>query len=231
MLWLVPFVLAHPFTGKGGAGEPGASIVGQRLAVRVDTDHVTVEYIAEVPAMRVYKEAKAEGADATYATKKLEELRGNVHATWQDTPLPLTSVTLADPARAGEGGFLEFHVKGEAPISGAGTLHVRNGNFPDENAYFMSDVTLGPGVVVEASSLLQVRSGLPRENKHGAWVREESARELSMTVRPAKLWEIATGDGKLPVRTVGLLAERRWIFGLPALLLLPLGFVVWRLRR
>lgn len=232
MLFLVALALAHPFSGKPGAGEPGSNIVGQRLLIRVEASRVEVEYVAEVPAIRVYREAKAEGADSTYAARKIEELRGNIHATWDGAPLPLTPVPIDAPARNGEGGFLELHARGEAAIGRAGTLHVRNGNYPDENAYFMSDVTLGPGVVATGSSLLTVVGSRARDNTHGAWVQRESARELDVTVRPAALWEVAEGDAKLPLRTEGLVPRRTWVFGLPVLVLVPaLVFVVRRLRR
>lgn len=231
---LLGLAFAHPFGSSPGQGEPGSGVVGQRLRIEVTGDSVQIEYVAEVPAMRVYREAKAVGADATYAARRIEELRDAVRASWEGEALRLEPVEIPSPARAGEGGFLEFHARGRAAVRLPGRLHVRNGNFPDESSYFMTTVTLGPGLVAERSTLLTVKDGRPRDNRNGAWRRDEAAREVEVELRRARPWEEAGGEAPIAVRSAGALPTR-WSFvaGIGALgLLLPTaGLALRRWRR
>lgn len=221
MLLLAALASSHPFQGGGpGQGEPGMGAIGQRLHVVVDGARIEVAYVAEVPALRIFKEAKAEGAGSDYATRKIEELRGAVRATWNGAPVPLTPVVVLDPARKGDGDFLEFHATGEGALpSSSGTLVLSNGNFPDEGGYFSTEVKLGAGIVCEESTLVEVRGGTLRNNRHAAWVRDEAARDLRLTLRPAHLWEDATGTGALPVRMAGAIPRPPWL--LPAAVAAP----------
>lgn len=221
MLVLAAFAFSHPFQGGApGQGEPGMGAIGQRLYVTVDGAHLEVAYVAEVPALRIFKEAKAEGAGADYATRKIEELRGAVRATWNGEPVPLAPVTVLDPARKGDGDFLEFHATGEGALpSTTGTLVLRNGNFPDEGGYFSTEVKLGPGIVCDESTLVEVRGGTLRNNRHAAWVRDEGARDLKLRLRPAHVWEDASGTSPLPVRMAGAIPRPAWL--LPAAIATP----------
>lgn len=221
---LVALAFAHPYVSSGpGKGEPGMGVVGQRLAVVLTPEGVDVHYVAELPAMRVYQEAKAMGAGPTYAADKIEELRGAVRVTWNGVSVPLTRVDVDNPARRGDGDFLEFHLAGHGTLQGEGTLRVSNGNFPDEGCYFDTELSLGPGLVVTDTSLAKVRDGKVRDNKNGAWVRDEAARELTASVRAARPWEDAAGTAPLPQRMAGAMAWPRTAIA-AGLTALALGF-------
>lgn len=205
-LLFVPLAHAHPAT----SGVPGATrdVIGQRLEVRLLPAEVEVEYVAEVPQRRVWAEAKADGAASGWADARLEELAGGLTVLWDGAPLATEAIALEDPARAGENGFVELRVARRAALpDDEGTLSLRNANFPDERCFFATEVEVSGALVVTETSLLRVKDGRLRDNRHGAWVREEAAREPKVTVRRATLFERAEGTSPLPTRMQGIVRD------------------------
>jgi hypothetical protein len=222
------FAAAHPgwLPGGGSTGE-AQSTVGQRVALHVASDAVTMEYVAELPAADLYRDARLDGGQ-DYVLRRLTELYDGVTLTWDGQPLQRTRVEVKDPARAVERNFVELHVAAEAPLpSPSGTLGVRIGNFPDDPCYFATEVTLAGDLVVESSNLATVRAGRLRDNRHGAWLRDESGREPSLTIRPARWWEVAATDQPLPQRMAGLDTLRPPLLpiALAALSLIPIAWL------
>lgn len=224
-LLLVSLALCHP----GGHGvrsaeaHPGGTALGQRLEISLAPAaepgalHLQVEYVAELPAVRLQAEARPMGLapgtptpeDALdrYSRRQLGELASGVSATWEGANVALTDVELGEgeAVRAGDGGFVELHVRRAATLPGdAGTLRVVNRNHPDEGGYFATYASFDGRLVVTETSLAVVKDGHVRKNTHGAWTREESAREPTFTVRPAGFWEERDGTFPLPERLAGL---------------------------
>jgi hypothetical protein len=230
VLLLLSVALAHPGSGSGGPGTP-RSTVGQRVEIVV-TDAagkpgVDVRYVAEVPEQRVLEEARNSPAPG-YGERLLESLADGVHLTWDGALLSATRVAIPDAAKAGETGFLDFAVAWHAELPGpTGTLGLRNGNFPDEPAFFATAVTLPGDYVAEETSLLKVKGGRVRDNWHGAWVRDEVAREPWVRIRPARWSERADGPEPLPLRMAGL--DRGgvplWLAMLALLSLVPIALL------
>lgn len=220
---LLTLALAHPGIVSQASAHPTPDIIGQRLDVRVthvaDGDsalQVAVLYTAEVPERRVLAEAMAQGAARDYAARRLAELATGLKATWDGLPLPLQSAPLEHAARNGEPGFLELRLDLQAPLPAAtGTLHLQNGNYPDETCYFATQVTLPGDVVVTATTLATVRDGVLANSTHAAWNSKDQAREFEMSVRPAGTWEVREGQLPLPERMAGLasLSTPKWIVG------------------
>jgi hypothetical protein len=203
LLTVIPLALAHPGYGSSGTSTP-RSTVGQRMELAVGDTAVDLRYIAEVPERRVLEEARSSG-EAGYGTKLLDTLAGNVHLVWDGKDLLTTRTPLESPVAAGESGFLDFTVALHADLPGhTGTLGIRNGNFPDELAFFATSMTLAGDLIAEETSLLRVKDGQLRDNWHGAWLRDETAREPWVKIRPAQFWETATGPEALPKRMAGV---------------------------
>ncbi len=232
-LTVLAFVLpawSHPYGGdyRKGAGEPGNGVVGQRVTVWLRPTEVELEYVAEVPAARVYREAKAQNAGKEWSAQYIEALRGNVRVMWEGAPLSLAPAVIDDAARQGEAEFLEFHARGTATVTTPGTLSVSNGNYPDELSYFANTVHIDGGLVATRTSLLKVVNGRLKDNVHGAWMKLESAREFLVEVRGARAWERGE-EAPLPARLAGMIPTPRWVYGAPGLV--PLVFLAWWWKR
>ncbi|MSP54798.1 MAG: hypothetical protein EXR69_04205 [Myxococcales bacterium] len=239
---LCALAIAHPGVHEASA-HPTPGILGQRLDVHVEKSaagtsgsglRVRVVYSAEVPERRVLAEVAAESqnGEKSYASRRLLDLADGVRVRWDGVTLATTSVPVEHAARNGEPGFLEFHVEMEAPLPSAhGTLDVTNGNFPDEDCFFATSVALPGSLVVTGTSLAHVRDGLLRDSTHGAWTRKDAARELSLSLRPAQIWEERDGEHALPDRMAGLssLAMPRWVQGGVVVAAALLGGAIWRL--
>ncbi len=205
-LAFVAAVTAHPaMTSARGAAEPGNRTPGQRVEITVTTNEVVVDYFVEIAAMRVYAEAREEGGGEDYASRRAEELRTGLRARWDGDDLPLQPLPVPAPARTAEQGFVEFHVSARAPLpASSGTLRVEMGNFPDEPSYMAASVQVAGNIVVTESDLARASEGRLRENKHGAWRRDETARVATISFRPARPWE-AGETAMLPERLEGVL--------------------------
>lgn len=228
---LITFAVAHPGVVGRAQAHTAPEIIGQRLELTLTPDAggtLRIDYAAEVPERRVLTEVAAvePGAQAGYAARRLVELAGGLHARWNGAVLPLTPVPVDHAARQGEAGFLEFHVALTAPLPGlAGDLAVSNGNYPDETCFFATSATVPGDRVVTATSLATVRDGLLTGSTHGAWTRDEKARELTLTLAPAGYWERRPDAAPLPERMRGLatLSTPRWLYGVGAVAIGAVG--------
>ncbi len=250
---LCALAAAHPGVHKASA-HPAPEILGQRLDIAVidrsiETDcregdssdcgyYLEVKYTAEVPERRVLSEvamdAQNGGDQKQYAARRLVELAGGLRVRWQGAALALPSVEVEHAARNGEPGFLEFHVLLYGPLpSLGGKLEVQNGNYPDDQCFYATSVSVPGSYVVTQTSLGHVVDGLLRDSTHGAWTKKDEAREFSMTLRPAGYWEERDGDLPLPERMAGLqtLSAPKWVWaaGSTAIALAG-GLAFWRLR-
>lgn len=205
-LLLVPLLAAHPGSATG-APSAYRDYLGHRIELVVEATAATVTYVCELPERRVLEEAR-ETVGGGYATRLLETLAGEVKLTWNGDPLPAERVTLAEPVKPGDGGFLDFAVAWRAELPGGrGRLGVRNGNYPGDPGFFATDVTLAGTWMADAASLLEVKKGRIRNNWHGAWVKDETAREPWVDLRPAGLFERASAPEPLPRRMSGVEGE------------------------
>lgn len=214
LLLAIPIALCHPGLHRASTAEahPGTAQLGQRAELALHTAgpglSVALTYVAEIPAIRVYSEARTAN-DPAYAEHLRTALASAIALTWEGEKVPLTVSAAADtPGGAiveAPGDMLELHVYATGELSGStGTLKLLNRNFPDEGGYFATSVQVGGDLVVTATTLTQVREGHVYKNHHGAWLRDESAREPTVTVRPAAWWERRPGDAPLPERLEGL---------------------------
>lgn len=233
MLLLAPLLHAHPGSAPGASGA-ARDTIGHRIELAVGADDIEVRYIAEVPERRVLEAARATGAPG-YGEQLLASLADGVDLTWDGAPLPATAIVVLDGVKGGEQGFLDFTVAWRAalPSPPRGTIGVRNGNFPDVDGFFATSITLDATLLAEETSLLKVKQGRLRDNWHGAWVKDEAAREPWVKIRPAGFLEGASGSLPLPQRMAGLAGNEPppWVLGLLALALLPIGWLGRKLGR
>jgi hypothetical protein len=233
--------LAHPGVVSRADAHPAPEILGQRFEIQLSPMDSTSEalklrvvYKAEVPERRVLTEVArlAPAESKSYAANRLAELAGSIKVRWDDTPVELKSVPVEHAASTGEAGF-EFKLDLQATIPKyTGTLSLVNGNFPDEDCFFATQVTIPGDLVVTGTSLAGVSSaGLLVGSTHGAWTRDEHARDLTLSVAPAGYWERREGDFPLPERLRGLntLSTPRWVHALAAVVL-GLGTTLLALR-
>lgn len=196
--------LGHPGMG-GSAADPNGGMPGQRVEVALGPGTVRVDYFVELAAIRLYKEAKAEGAEgSTWAGRRAETLRSGLRVRLDDIELPLHPIAVERSAAMKEGKFVEFHVAAEASLGvERGTLEVRLDNFPDEPCYYAASVDVGGELVIQATDLARVKEGRLRDNKHGAWRRDDAGRIVRLSFRPTRSWE-SHARGPLPDRLEGL---------------------------
>lgn len=234
-LALLAVALGHPVGGEGRAGGiETTGVVGMRLVVRVDAASVELDLEAEVPARRVYEDARAGGADATFAERYATRLGNQLRASWGGAPIALAPADGigAPAARAGELEYVTFTARRRGPHPGApGTLAIENRAFLGEAAYFATTVLVAGDLVATGTSLLRVAGGALRDNRHGAWIRDDRQRTVTVDLRPARPWERAAEATALPSRMQGVLARPSpaWIAG--ALLPLAAAAIAWRRRR
>ncbi|GDX81901.1 hypothetical protein LBMAG42_37120 [Deltaproteobacteria bacterium] len=239
-MWLAVLALslnaaAHP-SGATNPSDPNGGMPGQRLEAQVEPGHLRIDYYVEIAAMRLYKEARAEGAaGAEWAPKHAESLRPGVRARWNDVELELTPLAVEKPAQLKEASYVELHLAGEAALPEApGSLQLRMDNYPDEPCYYAVSVALAGALVVTETDLGHVAGGRLRDNRHGAWRRDEDGRSTNVSLRPAHFWE-SQADGPLPERLEGLVPSRVSLGALAAAaagvaLGVAVGVVWWRRR-
>lgn len=199
----VAAAFAHPGSSSSVGSE--RDVIGHRLSIAVGAHEVRVESVTEVPERRVLADAREE---PEYGKKLLAQLGDNVKITWNGEILPAIPAAVDDPVKAGEGGFLDFANAWTVALPATtGKLGIRNGNYPGEPGFFATSVTLDGSLLGTATSLLKVKNGRIRDNWHGAWVRDETAREPWIELRPATFFERGSGAEPLPRRMAGLEAE------------------------
>jgi hypothetical protein len=233
--WLLaPVASAHP-GGHDAAGGGIRGVVGQRSVLDVSGERVAWDYVLEMPERRLVAEAKedarAGGDPTTYMERTLAALADGLHLTVDGAEVPLVRETVASPARAGEPGFVELYLRTTVVLppqpDGERTLALRIANHPlDEGGYFATRVNVDGALVVTRSSLARMEGGTVRDERHGAWVREESMREPTLTVRRAGFLEHRDGAHPLPARLEGAptLAPPPWALAVAGLALVPVAW-------
>jgi hypothetical protein len=224
VLLFVPLALAHPGSAPGASGKE-TDYIGHRVELTVAADTAELRYVAEVPERRVLAEA---AGTPGYGTKLLEELAGEVRLTWNGAVLDGARIRVEDPVKAGEAGFLDFAVGWQADLpADEGRLGVRIGSFPGDPSFFATSVTLDGSWMADATSLLKVKGGRVRDNWHGAWVKDESAREPWVDLRRAGFFERSATPAPLPRRMTGVEGDAPsfWVIGVLALTLLPVAWL------
>lgn len=212
LLLAASLALAHPL-GASGAADPNGGMPGQRIELRVADGALRVDYYAEVAALRLYKEAKAEGASGpSWAMGRAESYRSGVKARWNGETLGLTAVPVEPAADLKNTGYVEFHIAATAALPApGGELEVRMDNYPDEPCYYAASAVIGGELVVAGTSLGRVYDGHLRDNLHGAWRRSDAGRVTSLTLRPTRPWE-NDDAGPLPERMEGLVDPSAWMW-------------------
>lgn len=226
---------AHP--GGAGVATGTRGVVGQRSELSIHGGAVIVHYVAEIPRTRLHAElledTKAGGDPATFVQRRADELADGLQLLWEGRPLQGARVPVAEAAVAGEPGFVEIVIEERAALPGDhGTVGLRVSNWPEEDGgYFATSVRLGGDLVVTGSSLAAVRDGRLVDNRHGAWVRDPSAREVRVSIRPAGAFERRTGLVAMPERMDGLpgIAPKTWVLALAALSFAPIAWAGKRL--
>ncbi len=226
---------AHPGGHDGGTDGSVRGVVGQRTTLEVGADRVVWDYVLEMPERRLVAEAKedarAGGDPATYMGRTLASLADGLHLVADGAEVRLVREDVANPARAGEPGFVELHLRaaGSLPPLGEGerSLALRIANYPlDEGGYFATTVRVDGGLVVTRSSLASVEAGAVSDARHGAWVREETMRTPSLAVRRAGYFERRDGMHPLPARLAGApgVAPEPWVLAVAGLSLVPVAW-------
>jgi hypothetical protein len=224
MLLLVPLLHAHPGSTPGASGAVRDTI-GHRVELSIGPRSIELHYIAELPERRVLKDARG---TPDYSKELLASLADGVRITWDGATLPSTPLAVAEPAKAGEPGYLDFTIAKQAALPATtGTVGVSIGTYPDEEGFFATSVLLDGILLGEETSLLKVKGGRIRDNWHGAWVKGDDAREPWVKIRPAGWTERLSGPQPLPKRMVGIEPEAMptWAYGVLGLGLVAIGWL------
>ena len=231
ILSFLALALAHP-SGAGNPADPAAAPPGQRVEVSVAPGRLRVDYFVQLPAIRLYKEARLEGAAGEgWAAARAQALRAGLSVRVDGALLALES-TSAPPATFVGTAEVELHLAAEGDLPPLPTtVELRMDNFPDESSYYAASVTVDGALVVTETNLGHVVSGHLRDNRHGAWQRGEAARAVTFSLRATRPWE-GHAPGPLPERLEGLVPLEGWVWwsGWGAALVATLsgGWAAWR---
>ena len=185
-LWLALLsAWAHPF---------GSKLYGHKTELRLSTDAVEVAYLLEIPTPVLLAELRGFMADIESPTQAdqdrhtaatLSELQDGLRLVVDGNTVPWLAEESEMPSGVGDTRFIAYHLRLKAALpEGATTLNLINSNWPDERALFATDVYVGPGVVLDASSQIDVDDdGHIVTNRAGAWRGEEAERELRLAFR------------------------------------------------
>ncbi|MDG1480237.1 MAG: hypothetical protein P8R54_11635 [Myxococcota bacterium] len=189
-LFLISAALAHPFESK---------LYGHQTTLWLTADSATVEYAVEVPTANLLAEIRASLSGAPTQAAQ-DAFNSQLHRTLRDALRLLVDGEAvvweqAEPAEDSGRGDVKFIVyrlalKAALP-SGARTLQLIDGNYPDEPSIFQTSVLLDGSLILDASSQLTVLDGRLTGSRDGLWRPEESNRELRLSFRRrdgAALW-------------------------------------------
>jgi hypothetical protein len=218
---LILAALCHPGFGPMSSAEahPEQAGIGHRVDIRVGPadargQHpVVLDYVAEIPGARLYQEASAAN-DPRYPEHLAASLAGGVGLAWNGASLPMTDEAVTPVATEGDRGFVDLHLRRLTTLPGDdGEVKLLNRNYPEDASLFATWVQLPGSLVVGESTLVQVRDGILRKNRHGAWLKGADDREPSFRLRPAGVFERREGLFSLPERMAGLetLARPWWV--------------------
>ena len=185
-LWLALLsASAHPF---------GSKLYGHKTEVRLSSDAVEVAYLLEIPTPVLLAELRVFMADIESPTQvdqdrhtaaTLSELQDGLRLVVDGNTVPWLAEESETPSGVGDTRFISYHLRLKAALpEGATTLNLINSNWPDERALFATNVYVGPGIILDASSQIDVSDdGHIVTNRAGAWRGEEEERELRLAFR------------------------------------------------
>ena len=186
ILWLaIASAWAHPF---------GSNLYGHKTDVRVYGDRVEVDYLAEIPTPVLLRELKSFMADIEapvqadqdrHTEQMRTELSDGLRLLADGERLPWSQRECSETSGHGDSRFIAYHVCVSAELTeGSRTLNLINGNRPDETALFSTEVWVGPAVVLDASSQIDVdHHGQIVADRSGVWLGDERERELRLSFR------------------------------------------------
>jgi ABC-type nickel/cobalt efflux system permease component RcnA len=178
-------VFAHPF---------GSNLYGHKTEVWLARDQIEVAYLAEIPTPVLLRELKTFLADVEqpvqadqdrHTDMMLAELKDGLRLLIDGERVAWQSLEAKETSGVGDTRFISYHLRLKAPLpSNARAVNLVNGNRPDDRALFATEVYVGSGVVLDASSQIDVgEDGQIQANRSGAWRRDEKERELRLSFR------------------------------------------------
>lgn len=186
IIWLaIASAWAHPF---------GSNLYGHKTDVRVYGDRVEVDYLAEIPTPVLLRELKSYMADIEspvqadqdrHTEQMRTELADGLRLLADGERLPWSRRDCSQTSGHGDSRFIAYHVCVSAELTeGTRTLNLINGNRPDETALFSTEVLVGPAIVLDASSQIDVdHHGQIVADRSGTWRGDERDRELRLSFR------------------------------------------------
>jgi hypothetical protein len=196
-LTLLSVALAHPFESR---------LYGHQTTLWLTPDAATVEYAVEIPTASLLAEIRASltgkptQADQDAFNSRLHrDLRDSLRLVVNDERLDWTQAEPAEDSGRGDVKFIVYRLILKAPLpEGARTLKLIDGNFPDEPSIYQTSVLIDQGLILDASSQLDVEDGRLVTSRDGSWRPEEDSRELRLSFRRrggARLWSALAGLG------------------------------------
>ncbi|MFT4974444.1 MAG: nickel/cobalt exporter [Myxococcota bacterium] len=194
ILWTATAV-AHPFDARW---------YGHRLDVRLQPEHVEVDFAIEVPMVDLLADLRREldgvtepGPEAftVFNAQLHRELRGALRLIVDDQPVSWEAgVDGTEPRFENQFAVYGMRLRADLP-EGSQTLNLINGAFPDEPSIFSTSLQVGSGLIVDACSLLDVEGGQIIASRDGQWRTEEDNRELRLSFRVPSSFDATISQG------------------------------------
>ena len=184
--WLVmASAWSHPF---------GSTLYGHKTNVALHADRVEVAYLLEIPTPELLRELRVFMADIDSPTQRDQdrhteavqsELTDGLRLLINGERLRWVRTPCAEGSGQGDTRFISYRFCATAEMpDGARTLNLINGNRPDEPALFSTTVMVGAGVILDASSQLDVdHHGTIVSDRSESWLGDEAERELRLSFR------------------------------------------------
>lgn len=196
-LTLISAVLAHPFESR---------LYGHQTTLWLTAQTATVEYAVEVPTANLLAEIRASlsgkptQADQDAFNAELHrDLRDALRLVVDGEALAWEQSEPAADSGRGDVKFIVYRLALKATLpADARTLQLIDGNYPDEPSIFQTAVLIDPGLILDASSQLDIRDGDLTTNRDGVWRPEEDSRELRLSFRHrsgTRMWTQLAGLG------------------------------------
>lgn len=207
MLWrvlLVSLGMAHPLTVGPAEAHPERAALGLSLRTEISPDSVQLTLTVEIPVARLALESQEPG----FPDAKLRELQDSIWIRLDGERLPNEVLPVEQPVRpaGSEAGTAEISVRLRAALPrNSGVLTIENGAYPTDSAIYLVGVTVSNELVVVGTSLAQWNGNTLKNNRNGAWIRDEDARRTTVQIRPASFWERSGGSAPITERLEGRL--------------------------
>lgn len=205
VLALLGSAAAHPF---------GGTLPGHELRLTVAADRVELRYAARVPTHDVLSELEALGqADAAaFTDRKLDELADNLRIEADGMRLSWTRAPTDAETGLGNSRAISYEQTLSVALPpNTRSLHISNGNYPDQPSYFFWSVALMPPLRLSDCSLVDIEGARVLRTRDGQWRMDEEQRELRLTFAEstgvlAALGQLAGVPGEGPVSLDAALA-------------------------